>query len=75
MESGAVSGIACVRQNVKNGLTEQDWDVPRNIDMIGDHFRTESFDFTKAVSCSCSTDSKILPGGLANCDEHTYSTR
>ena len=74
-ESGAVSGIACVRQNVKNGLTEQDWDVPRNIDMIGDHFRTESFDFTKAVSCSCSTDSKIhLPGGLANCDEHTYST-
>jgi hypothetical protein len=58
-ERGEASGYACVRQNVKNGLTEQDWDIPRNIDIIGNHFRNDLFDFRKAVTCKCKpTDSR-----------------
>jgi len=45
--------IIFIYQNVKNGLTEQDWDIPRNIDIIGNHFRNDLFDFRKAVTCKC----------------------
>jgi hypothetical protein len=52
-ENGSQTGITCVVQNVKSGLTEQDYDIPRNIDIIADHFRTNIFDFGKALSCPC----------------------
>ena len=55
-------------------ISEQDWDIPRNIDIIGDHFRSDVFDFSKAVSCGCRTPAGIhLPGARTNCDAHAYS--
>ena len=70
---GFQTGIACVRQNVKTGLVEQDYDVPRNIDMIADHFRSDIFQFSKAISCGCKSETSIhLPGGRANCEHYAY---
>lgn len=62
-EDGGVTGHACVRQNVKNGLTEQDWDIPRNIDIIGDHFRKDVFQFDKAVTCGCKVRDPYVTAG------------
>lgn len=72
-EDGVVTGHKCVRMNAKNGLIEQDWDIPRNVDVLSDHFRTDSFHFDTAPHCTCSAGLH-LPGGLANCEDNAYGT-
>ena len=71
-EDGRKTGHKCVTQESWNGITTQDWDIPRNVDLISDHFRIDAFDFSKAVGCSC-PGSLHLPGGLAGCDILAFS--
>uniref|UniRef100_A0A7S4PFN2 RCC1-like domain-containing protein n=1 Tax=Guillardia theta TaxID=55529 RepID=A0A7S4PFN2_GUITH len=68
---GVRSGYQCFSQDPVNGLVLQDWDIPRDIDIVGDHLRTNQFNFSLAISCDCQ-GSFHLPGGLANCDQGLY---
>ncbi|KAJ1483948.1 regulator of chromosome condensation 1/beta-lactamase-inhibitor protein II [Baffinella frigidus] len=69
---GQQTNNKCVKVNPDNGLMEQDWDVPRNIDIIANHFRKDAFDFAKSTTCNC--NAKLhLPGGLANCKDNTFA--
>eukprot|EP00282_Hemiselmis_andersenii_P032523 CAMPEP_0169463874 /NCGR_PEP_ID=MMETSP1042-20121227/20348_1 /TAXON_ID=464988 /ORGANISM="Hemiselmis andersenii, Strain CCMP1180" /LENGTH=1709 /DNA_ID=CAMNT_0009576651 /DNA_START=1 /DNA_END=5130 /DNA_ORIENTATION=+ len=70
---GEQSGHRCVTQDMHNGITTQEWDIPRNVDILSDHFRTDAFDFSAAIGCNCA--GKLhLPGGRAGCDIHAYTS-
>lgn len=69
---GLKTGHKCVTQDTWNGIITQDWDIPRNVDLLSDHFRTDAFNFDDAVGCNCAGQLH-LPGGLAGCDIFSYT--
>jgi hypothetical protein len=68
-----VGGDRCVRQDPTSGLVLQDWDVPRNIDIDGEHFRTDGFDFGPGCRCAGAGGAGLhAPGGRANCEYEAF---
>ena len=70
-DSGQETGHRCVKQDWFNGMVLQDWDVPRNVDIDGDHFRSDALNFTSGCPCQGGLHP---PGGMANCDLQAFAT-